>query len=329
LSNFKAIALPSDQEIGLDRYADLLAHTLHFRATPSNEVLARLRVPGNRWAAAHAKWTRFLIDEATEDEAPLARRFGAAFAATRARLRAEQPTIESIGSLPVVASTPLPEAVFAELEPLPLVPSPPLIAAAPSLPPAIPVEPALPSYMLVPNPSTQAPTAPAFSAFTPLSSMLPLPARVLPARHGDLGATANSSTLPIRPATPFNAGVTPEETLAEVVARMTAAQGAPMVDGASRPHAQLGETVGLTSIPAGSALPFGNNNPAVQPAPSWMPAGMMKLVSVDGTQLSSDAPTGPALPFAPARNSQIALDSALAQAARLQGPGGCPESCRN
>ncbi len=149
--------------------------------------------------------------------------------------------------------------------------------------------------------------------------MVPSPPRVLPARHGDLGATANSSNLPARPAMPFNAEGTPEQTLADVIARMTAAQGADPVDGASPRRAQLGETVGLTSIPVGKALPFGTN-PTGAPAPSWMPAGMLKLASVDGTQLSTDAPKGPALPFEAAGSSHVALESALAQATRLQGP---------
>jgi hypothetical protein len=316
-SNDGDLVVVSDQAIDLERYAEVLAHTLHFRSAPTGEVLARLNMPEKRWNEAHAKWTQVLIDEAAEDKAPVARRFGAAFATTRARLRAEQPTLESLGSLPVV-DPPTPDPVFVELEPVPLAPSPPLAAMAPSRPPAVEVEAAVPSYMLVPSPPTPAPLAPAFALSSPPPSALPQPPRVPAARHGDLGATANSSNLPVRPAMPFNLGGTPEQSLADVIARMTAAQGAPSVDGASPPRAQLGETVGLVSTPPGNALPFGTN-PAVPPALSWMPAGMLKLTSVDGTQLSTDTPTGPVLPFEPAKRSPSALEHVLAQAAQHQG----------
>lgn len=101
MSDVDNSAVLSDQEINLDRYAEVLAHTIHFRTAPSSEVRARLRVPEKRWNEAHAKWTRILVEEAAEDDAPTARQFGTAFAVARTRLREERPTLESLGQLPV------------------------------------------------------------------------------------------------------------------------------------------------------------------------------------------------------------------------------------
>ena len=315
MNSAEDLLVHSDQEIDLDRYAEVLAHRLHFRTAPSTEVLARLGVPEKRWNEAHAKWTRLLVDEAAEDEAPTARQFGAAFAQTRARLREQRPTIESLGSLPVVETALAAESVFAVAERAPLAPPPPVAVAllAPRHP--VEVDVALPSYLLPASPHALPPLAP----LPALPSPICLPARVAEAPLPDLRATVEASDFPGRPTLPFQAGRTSEEGLADVVARMTSARGAPQ-DGSGKPSsAHLGETVGLAPFAPGGVLPF-SADAAAPAAPSWMPAGMMKLVSVEGTQLSTDAPTGPALPFEPAKSSQIALGNALTQAARLQGP---------
>jgi len=319
MSNAEYLAVPGDQEIDLDRYAEVLAHTLHFRDAPSSEVRARLRVPETRWNEAHAKWTRVLVQEAADDEAPAARQFGAAFAKTRTRLREERTTLESLGSLPVVETARTPEPAVALAEPAPLVPSAPTAAAPPSHPRGGEVQVALPSYMLAASAPTPPPLAPAFAPLSTPPLLVHQPERVVPAQHPDLRATADTSDSPIRPAFPFQTGGTPEETLADVVARMTAAQGAPSAQVSNQPHAHLGETVGLAPFSVGMVLPFAADV-AAPPTPSWMPAGMLKLVSVEGTQLSIDAPAEPALPFEPSKSPQLAFENALAQAARLQGP---------
>jgi hypothetical protein len=352
MNNAEDLAVPNDQEIDLDRYAEVLAHTLHFRTAPWGEVLARLGVPEKRWNEAHAKWTRILVEEAAEDDAPAARQFGTAFAVARARLREERPTLESLGPLPVDEAPRAPEPVSAAAAPAPVAPLPPIAGAPPPLPRALEVVEAPPfafspgnvspwappgMQMSTPGEGSFAEPPPLVSAYataptppravppelipapSPQTTAVPAPPPKVRSALPDLRETSANLDLRRRGALPFQTGGTPEQALADVIARMTAAQGAPPPEGGKQPRAHLGETVGLAPFPVGMVLPFAPDA-AAPPAPSWMPAGMLKLVSVEGTQLSTDAPAGPALPFEPATSSQIALENALAEAARLQGP---------
>ncbi len=301
--------VPGEEREGLtlDRYAEVMANVRHFPRSSGPEVLARLGLTGQRWESAVLAWTAALAEESAMEKEALSIRFGTMFAKTRARLKEEQPTLPSLGLLPEKkAAVAAPAPVSIETAP-PIVPEP----VAPQV--------ELPSYMLSPSPPTPAPPAPAFAPFFAPASLIPQRQAVVPARHADLRATADSSDLPVRPAIPFNLERTPEQALADVIARMTAAQGAPPTEGGNPPHARLGETVGVAAFPVGRALPFSNNAPSPA-APSWMPPGMLKLVSVEGTQLSTDAPAGPVLPFESGKSSRIALEDALAQAARLQVP---------
>jgi hypothetical protein len=70
-----------------------------------------------------------------------------------------------------------------------------------------------------------------------------------------------SLDLPRRAALPFQAGGTPEQVLANVIARMTAAQGALPAEGGKPPRAPLGETVGVAPLPVGKVLPFAAGTP--------------------------------------------------------------------
>ncbi len=84
------------------------------------------------------------------------------------------------------------------------------------------------------------------------------------------------------------------------------------------PGAHLGEPVDFAPFPTRTALPAASDS--ASPAPPWMPVGMLKLVSVQGTQSSCEVSARSALPFEPAKNSQSALENALVEAARFQGP---------
>ena len=82
--------------------------------------------------------------------------------------------------------------------------------------------------------------------------------------------------------------------------------------------AHLGEPVDFAPFPTGIVFPAASAS--APPAPSWMPVGMLKLVSVQGTQPSSAVSARSALPFEPAKSSQSALENALVEAVSFQGP---------
>lgn len=86
-----------------------------------------------------------------------------------------------------------------------------------------------------------------------------------------------------------------------------------------QPRAHPGEQGGNAPSPVEMGLPRATDT-ASSLGPSWIPAGMVEFVSVQGTQPSSEVRARPALPFEPARSPQSALENALAEAARFQGP---------
>lgn len=197
-------------ELTLERYAFILAHTLHFSRDDLPEVLARLGVPGERWALAASGWTSALAAEVRQEHSARVLRFGAAFAAARRRLRQELPELRAIGPLPEEIAPPPRDAADAppapEPAPLPL-PSPAPEPAPRPLPPAV-SEPAR-----VPLPARAPPglavTAPTLDiarvaalpfAARPAGSPPPAdppPARPPPPRPAGLAETALALDLPI------------------------------------------------------------------------------------------------------------------------------------
>jgi hypothetical protein len=272
------VSLEEREGLTLERYAEVMAHVRHFPRADRAELFARLDLTGQRWESAIFAWTEALAEESAREEEALSILFGTTFARTRARLKKEQPTLPSLGVLP---------------EEKAVVTAPALVAvevAPPMLSEPVNQQVGLPSYMLA------APTPPPLTAVAALPSPMHQPARISPASPPDLRATVEASDFPRPSAMPFQAGGTPEQGLADVIARMTAAQG-PLH---AKSGGHLGETVGLAPSAPGRALPF-SADPSGALTPSWMPAGILKFGSVDGTQLSTDPQPGPALPFEPCR----------------------------
>ena len=88
----------------LARYAEVLAHVVHFPREDKGEVLARLGVREDDWTASDGHWRGALAAEVAREEAVINAELGAVFAPVRARLKRERPAIESIGPLPGGAS---------------------------------------------------------------------------------------------------------------------------------------------------------------------------------------------------------------------------------
>jgi hypothetical protein len=139
------------EALSLDRYAEVLAHTVYFGPAAKAEVLARLGVDATVWIASGKRWLDGLMAEAAEDEHPVTNGFAAAYTPVQKRLKADQPTLESLGPLPepiapldvvAVAALPAASAPVAETEtPVPVVAEVPtfvLVAALPAVPPAVP-----------------------------------------------------------------------------------------------------------------------------------------------------------------------------------------------
>lgn len=84
--------------LALERYAEVLAHTVYFGAARKPEALARLGVDQALWATSEAKWTAAMVGEALQDERPATAAFAAAYGPVLKRLKTETPAIESIGA---------------------------------------------------------------------------------------------------------------------------------------------------------------------------------------------------------------------------------------
>jgi len=83
-----------------ERYGELLAHVLHFSNDERGEVLARLGEDVDAFEESHRAWQEALIAEAMQQESTLAVSYAVPFSATKKRLKAERPTLESLGALP-------------------------------------------------------------------------------------------------------------------------------------------------------------------------------------------------------------------------------------
>jgi hypothetical protein len=84
----------------IERYAFILAHTLHFTPDDSPEVLARLGITPEDWEAAAKGWRTAMAAEVRREENARIMAFGAAFSVARARLREDRPELSSLGPLP-------------------------------------------------------------------------------------------------------------------------------------------------------------------------------------------------------------------------------------
>ncbi len=232
----KAVAA-ADGPLGVERYAEVLAHIVYFKVPSRPEVLQRLGIDPSAWAAADAKWMQALVDEALEDEHPVAAAFAAAFAPVLKRLKAEKPSIDSIGTPPSPPSPPKARSAAPVLPP----PAPPPVDEPPA--PAVGTE--LPTYLLPSRP--------------------PVPAR------SPLAATSLALDLPIGPALPFAKSTgaeppapSPPTPPSPSVAGDSAA--APTLPRVQKAPAHLTGTMSVSDLPVAAVLPFAQGAAGEAPA---------------------------------------------------------------
>jgi hypothetical protein len=90
----------SDGAVGVERYAEVLAHTVYFAVAFRQEILVRLGVDPAAWAAADLLWTQALAHEALQDDRPRTAAFAAAFAPVLKRLKLEKPRSRPLDRCP-------------------------------------------------------------------------------------------------------------------------------------------------------------------------------------------------------------------------------------
>lgn len=177
-------------DMDIETYAAAAAHLWHYGPSRSAEVLERLGIAHDAWAAADSRYTRDMADELAREESTTSDRFGPAASAVKKRLRQENPPIESLRPLleppahpesvrrgkATVAPTSVDVAPTRPAQPEP--PPPPSVPArsidVPSFLRAAEAAPPLPS----PPPAAELPPAAAPSAAPPLGT---LPVFILPA----------------------------------------------------------------------------------------------------------------------------------------------------
>ncbi len=118
------------REVPLERYAEVLAHVMHFRGEDLFEVVRRLGVDPSSWYALDAAWTGELGQGIKRRQRDQALRFSATLMKTRERLARVQPPFASIGAdaQPAAAenrpAAPLPSASPIATPSRPALPSP-------------------------------------------------------------------------------------------------------------------------------------------------------------------------------------------------------------
>ncbi len=99
--------------LSLEQYARVTAHLAHFEGHGSEPVLKQLGVATPLWAGAKEHWLGALQAEFDDDAAPLAVRFGAAFATAKDELERERPALDDV---PVLLEPPKVGAEFESVD---------------------------------------------------------------------------------------------------------------------------------------------------------------------------------------------------------------------
>jgi hypothetical protein len=239
--------METSSTLPLARYAEALAHVVHFGLPAQQEVLARLDV-AEAWDGAEQTWSARLVSDGPETQ----RAFATTFAATRKRLAAETPALASIGTLPV----PAPPEPIAEA-PVPVGDRP----AADDLP-------------RVTKGAAMAPDVPTYLAAVP----------TVPAALLDLRGTVEGADVPCGPALPFlvSAGDDPERDVRNALAHGELVQGPRMPVARRRAAHPLAGTLDAAGAPQGPALPFvgANGPPTGVGAPYQPPLTLQQYASL-------------------------------------------------
>jgi hypothetical protein len=184
----------------VERYAEVLAHVVHFGTERLEEVVQRFGFTVQAWRAVDAAWTDELAEGIRRNQQDLALRFSASFAKRRRHLAREQPSLEAAGEVPAKASAPgshaPPQTPGVLLPSFMATPSksmaPASPAADPMLPPPAPVasaaQPAEPSAQVTAAPVAAVPaqldSAPAAKHMTQALPAVDLTADPLPFADG-------------------------------------------------------------------------------------------------------------------------------------------------
>lgn len=107
---------PAETRAGLtiERYGEVLAHRRHFPEARRTEVLLRLGIRPERWAAAQRAWGTAITDELGRDETELLTRFVRALGQTGRRLMEFPPYLEDLGA-PIDPNAPDAEELAARM----------------------------------------------------------------------------------------------------------------------------------------------------------------------------------------------------------------------
>jgi len=81
----------------LDRYAQILAHIVHFGQDRLAELLPRFGLSPEQWQVADEAWTHELAEGRRRQQHEQAARFNVIFAKTRQELAKTQPAISKVG----------------------------------------------------------------------------------------------------------------------------------------------------------------------------------------------------------------------------------------
>lgn len=225
----------------LERYAEILAHVMHFGVDRAEEVVRRFGLEIDRWRELDRAWSSELALGMKRQQPGQALRFSSTFHKRRERLTAEQPPVSAVGD--------------ADAKPGPVARAP---AAAHE-----PREVALPTFMVAAAQPARAPLpAPPPPA--------PAPAAPAPARAGTV--TMDAMPVPAEAKLPFVPAASPSTAFRSAVSHAAAVQG-PKAD---KPLAQsVTEPMGerLARLARGH-VPFGSGPPASEPPDSDTPPSL-------------------------------------------------------
>ena len=88
------------RSVKVERYAEVLAHVVHFGAERTEAVVRRFGLTLDAWRALDEAWSEDLAEVIRRNQQDVALRFSATFAKRRRRLATEQPALHAVGDAP-------------------------------------------------------------------------------------------------------------------------------------------------------------------------------------------------------------------------------------
>jgi sarcosine oxidase gamma subunit len=84
--------------VPLERYAEILAHAVHFGSERLPELLQRFGLSPDQWTVVDEAWTHELAEGKRRQQHEQAARFNVSFTQTRQRLATTQPRMDKVGT---------------------------------------------------------------------------------------------------------------------------------------------------------------------------------------------------------------------------------------